>query len=85
MVLSLPVYIAVSTLTESTLKNVPQVVNVQELKSNSAAPSVAMGYVWLFFVFILWHHEGPLLGRSTVVMVWLFSRQSPGLWRDGQP
>ncbi|XP_008823886.1 nuclear pore complex protein Nup214 isoform X2 [Nannospalax galili] len=34
---------AVSTLTESTLKNVPQVVNVQELKSNSAAPSVAMG------------------------------------------
>ncbi|KAL1786322.1 nuclear pore complex protein Nup214 isoform X2 [Sigmodon hispidus] len=34
---------AVSTLTESTLKNVPQVVNVQELKSNPAAPSVAMG------------------------------------------
>ncbi|XP_007651481.1 nuclear pore complex protein Nup214 isoform X2 [Cricetulus griseus] len=33
---------AVSTLTESTLKNVPQVVNVQELKSNPAAPSVAM-------------------------------------------
>lgn len=40
-----PVYIAVSTLTESTLKNVPQVVNVQELKSNPSAPSVAMGYV----------------------------------------
>lgn len=39
------VYIAVSTLTESTLKNVPQVVNVQELKSNPAAPSVAMRYV----------------------------------------
>jgi hypothetical protein len=36
---------AVSTLTESTLKNVPQVVNVQELKSNSTAPSAAMGYV----------------------------------------
>ncbi|XP_052578564.1 nuclear pore complex protein Nup214 isoform X4 [Peromyscus californicus insignis] len=34
---------AVSTLTESTLKNVPQVVNVQELKSNPAAPSVVMG------------------------------------------
>nr|XP_045005847.1 nuclear pore complex protein Nup214 isoform X2 [Jaculus jaculus] len=34
---------AVSTLTESTLKNVPQVVNVQELKSNAAAPSLAMG------------------------------------------
>ncbi|KAM7316828.1 hypothetical protein ACRRTK_024559 [Alexandromys fortis] len=34
---------AVSTLTESTLKNVPQVVNVQELKSNPSAPSVAMG------------------------------------------
>ncbi|XP_073909073.1 nuclear pore complex protein Nup214 isoform X3 [Castor canadensis] len=34
---------AVSTLTESTLKNVPQVVNVQELKSNSTAPSAAMG------------------------------------------
>ncbi|XP_036039739.1 nuclear pore complex protein Nup214 isoform X3 [Onychomys torridus] len=34
---------AVSTLTESTLKNVPQVVNVQELKSNPATPSVVMG------------------------------------------
>nr|XP_023400594.1 nuclear pore complex protein Nup214 isoform X2 [Loxodonta africana] len=34
---------AVSTLTESTLKNVPQVVNVQELKNNPAAPSPAMG------------------------------------------
>ncbi|XP_021079544.1 nuclear pore complex protein Nup214 isoform X2 [Mesocricetus auratus] len=34
---------AVSTLTESTLKNVPQVVNVQELKSSPAAPSVALG------------------------------------------
>ncbi|CAO2597984.1 Nuclear pore complex protein Nup214 [Lemmus lemmus] len=34
---------AVSTLTESALKNVPQVVNVQELKSNPSAPSVAMG------------------------------------------
>ncbi|CAO2597985.1 Nuclear pore complex protein Nup214 [Lemmus lemmus] len=33
---------AVSTLTESALKNVPQVVNVQELKSNPSAPSVAM-------------------------------------------
>ncbi|XP_042130857.2 nuclear pore complex protein Nup214 isoform X2 [Peromyscus maniculatus bairdii] len=33
---------AVSTLTESTLKNVPQVVNVQELKSNPATPSVVM-------------------------------------------
>uniref|UniRef100_A0A452QWM4 Nuclear pore complex protein Nup214 n=1 Tax=Ursus americanus TaxID=9643 RepID=A0A452QWM4_URSAM len=36
---------AVSTLTESTLKNVPQVVNVQELKNNPAATSAAMGYV----------------------------------------
>ncbi|KAK2494488.1 hypothetical protein MC885_010168 [Smutsia gigantea] len=36
---------AVSTLTESTLKNVPQVVNVQELKNNPPAPSAAMGYV----------------------------------------
>ncbi|XP_066896544.1 nuclear pore complex protein Nup214 isoform X1 [Kogia breviceps] len=34
---------AVSTLTESTLKNVPQVVNVQELKNNPAAPPAAMG------------------------------------------
>uniref|UniRef100_A0A7N5K4W5 Nucleoporin 214 n=1 Tax=Ailuropoda melanoleuca TaxID=9646 RepID=A0A7N5K4W5_AILME len=34
---------AVSTLTESTLKNVPQVVNVQELKNNPAATSAAMG------------------------------------------
>ncbi|XP_062938183.1 nuclear pore complex protein Nup214 isoform X1 [Cynocephalus volans] len=34
---------AVSTLTESTLKNVPQVVNVQELKNNPTAPSVVMG------------------------------------------
>ncbi|XP_038960678.1 nuclear pore complex protein Nup214 isoform X1 [Rattus norvegicus] len=34
---------AVSTLTESTLKNVPQVVNVQELKSNPSPPSAAMG------------------------------------------
>nr|XP_031306577.1 nuclear pore complex protein Nup214 isoform X2 [Camelus dromedarius] len=34
---------AVSTLTESTLKNVPQVVNVQELKNNPTAPSAAMG------------------------------------------
>ncbi|XP_008247276.1 nuclear pore complex protein Nup214 isoform X3 [Oryctolagus cuniculus] len=34
---------AVSTLTESTLKTVPQVVNVQELKSSPAAPSTAMG------------------------------------------
>ncbi|XP_023371883.1 nuclear pore complex protein Nup214 isoform X2 [Otolemur garnettii] len=33
----------VSTLTESTLKNVPQVVNVQELKNNPAAPSAAGG------------------------------------------
>uniref|UniRef100_A0A8C8X1Q7 Nuclear pore complex protein Nup214 n=1 Tax=Panthera leo TaxID=9689 RepID=A0A8C8X1Q7_PANLE len=33
---------AVSTLTESTLKNVPQVVNVQELKNNPGAPSAAM-------------------------------------------
>ncbi|XP_034520580.1 nuclear pore complex protein Nup214 isoform X3 [Ailuropoda melanoleuca] len=33
----------VSTLTESTLKNVPQVVNVQELKNNPAATSAAMG------------------------------------------
>ncbi|XP_028613025.1 nuclear pore complex protein Nup214 isoform X2 [Grammomys surdaster] len=32
-----------STLTESTLKNVPQVVNVQELKSSPSPPSVAMG------------------------------------------
>ncbi|XP_031225629.1 nuclear pore complex protein Nup214 isoform X2 [Mastomys coucha] len=32
-----------STLTESTLKTVPQVVNVQELKSNSSPPSAAMG------------------------------------------
>uniref|UniRef100_A0A8C9K505 Nucleoporin 214 n=1 Tax=Panthera tigris altaica TaxID=74533 RepID=A0A8C9K505_PANTA len=31
------------TLTESTLKNVPQVVNVQELKNNPGAPSAAMG------------------------------------------
>ncbi|XP_055207336.2 nuclear pore complex protein Nup214 isoform X7 [Gorilla gorilla gorilla] len=34
---------AVNTLTESTLKNVPQVVNVQELKNNPASPSTAMG------------------------------------------
>lgn len=34
---------AVSTLTESTLKNVPQVVNVQELKNNATAPSATMG------------------------------------------
>ncbi|KAM5186777.1 nuclear pore complex protein Nup214 isoform 1-T1 [Callospermophilus lateralis] len=34
---------AVSTLTESTLKNVPQVVNVQELKNNPAASAAAMG------------------------------------------
>ncbi|XP_006164396.1 nuclear pore complex protein Nup214 isoform X4 [Tupaia chinensis] len=34
---------AVSTLTESTLKTVPQVVNVQELKSNPSAPSATMG------------------------------------------
>ncbi|XP_040819772.1 nuclear pore complex protein Nup214 isoform X1 [Ochotona curzoniae] len=34
---------AVSTLTESTLKNVPQVVNVQELKSNPPASSPAVG------------------------------------------
>ncbi|XP_058998219.1 nuclear pore complex protein Nup214 isoform X6 [Mustela lutreola] len=34
---------AVSTLTESTLKNVPQVVNVQELKTNPTATSAAMG------------------------------------------
>ncbi|VCX39806.1 unnamed protein product, partial [Gulo gulo] len=34
---------AVSTLTESTLKNVPQVVNVQELKTNPTAASAAMG------------------------------------------
>ncbi|KAB0407108.1 hypothetical protein E2I00_004264, partial [Balaenoptera physalus] len=33
---------AVSTLTESTLKNVPQVVNVQELKNNPTAPSAAI-------------------------------------------
>ncbi|KAM5299197.1 nuclear pore complex protein Nup214 isoform 2-T2 [Ctenodactylus gundi] len=34
---------AVSTLTESTLKNVPQVVNVQELKTASAAAPAATG------------------------------------------
>ncbi|XP_060056378.1 nuclear pore complex protein Nup214 isoform X2 [Erinaceus europaeus] len=34
---------AVSTLTESTLKNVPQVVNVKELKNNPTAPSAAVG------------------------------------------
>ncbi|XP_042537059.1 nuclear pore complex protein Nup214 isoform X2 [Dipodomys spectabilis] len=34
---------AVSTLTESTLKTVPQVVNVQELKSTPAVPSTALG------------------------------------------
>ncbi|XP_045877969.1 nuclear pore complex protein Nup214 isoform X2 [Meles meles] len=34
---------AVSTLTESTLKTVPQVVNVQELKTNPTAASAAMG------------------------------------------
>ncbi|XP_024417826.2 nuclear pore complex protein Nup214 isoform X2 [Desmodus rotundus] len=34
---------AVSTLTESTLKTVPQVVNVQELKNNPAPASAAMG------------------------------------------
>ncbi|KAM9722418.1 nuclear pore complex protein Nup214 isoform 4-T4 [Dama dama] len=34
---------AVSTLTESTLKNVPQVVNVQELKNNATAPSATVG------------------------------------------
>ncbi|XP_005408412.1 PREDICTED: nuclear pore complex protein Nup214 isoform X2 [Chinchilla lanigera] len=34
---------AVSTLTESTLKNVPQVVNVQELKNNPTAPAAAVG------------------------------------------
>ncbi|KAM6169421.1 nuclear pore complex protein Nup214 [Rhynchocyon petersi] len=34
---------AVSTLTESTLKNVPQVVNVQELKNNPSASSAAIG------------------------------------------
>ncbi|XP_027946382.1 nuclear pore complex protein Nup214 isoform X3 [Eumetopias jubatus] len=34
---------AVSTLTESTLKNVPQVVNVQELKNNPTATSATMG------------------------------------------
>ncbi|XP_023556081.1 nuclear pore complex protein Nup214 isoform X3 [Octodon degus] len=34
---------AVSTLTESTLKNVPQVVNVQELKNNLTAPASAVG------------------------------------------
>eukprot|EP00069_Balaena_mysticetus_P006642 bmy_05352T0 len=39
---------AVSTLTESTLKNVPQVVNVQELKNNPTAPSAAIGYVTTF-------------------------------------
>ncbi|XP_053415288.1 nuclear pore complex protein Nup214 isoform X3 [Nycticebus coucang] len=33
----------ISTLTESTLKNVPQVVNVQELKNDPAAPSAAGG------------------------------------------
>lgn len=45
MVLSSLFYVAVSTLTESSLKNVPQVVNVQELQSNPSPPSVAMGYV----------------------------------------
>ncbi|XP_039718814.1 nuclear pore complex protein Nup214 isoform X3 [Pteropus medius] len=34
---------AISTLTESTLKNVPQVVNVQELKNNPSPTSAAMG------------------------------------------
>ncbi|XP_052038103.1 nuclear pore complex protein Nup214 isoform X2 [Apodemus sylvaticus] len=34
---------AVSTLTESTLKNVPQVVTVQDLKSNPSPPSPAVG------------------------------------------
>uniref|UniRef100_A0A8C3W7L1 Nuclear pore complex protein Nup214 n=1 Tax=Catagonus wagneri TaxID=51154 RepID=A0A8C3W7L1_9CETA len=34
---------AVNTLTESTLKNVPQVVNVQELKNSPAPASAAMG------------------------------------------
>ncbi|XP_042637393.1 nuclear pore complex protein Nup214 [Orycteropus afer afer] len=34
---------AISTLTESTLKNVPQVVNVQELKNNPTTPSATMG------------------------------------------
>ncbi|KAM7092401.1 nuclear pore complex protein Nup214 isoform 1-T1 [Molossus nigricans] len=34
---------AVSTLTESTLKTVPQVVNVQELKNNPSPASAAMG------------------------------------------
>ncbi|XP_006892504.1 PREDICTED: nuclear pore complex protein Nup214 [Elephantulus edwardii] len=34
---------AVNTLTESTLKNVPQVVNVQELKNNPTAPPAVMG------------------------------------------
>ncbi|XP_006835054.1 PREDICTED: nuclear pore complex protein Nup214 [Chrysochloris asiatica] len=34
---------AVSTLTESTLKNVPQVVNVQELKNNPTTPSATVG------------------------------------------
>ncbi|XP_037654406.1 LOW QUALITY PROTEIN: nuclear pore complex protein Nup214 [Choloepus didactylus] len=34
---------AVSTLTESTLKNVPQVVNVQELKNNPTPPPAVMG------------------------------------------
>ncbi|XP_029776915.1 nuclear pore complex protein Nup214 [Suricata suricatta] len=34
---------AVSTLTESTLKNVPQVVNVQDLKNSPGAPPAALG------------------------------------------
>uniref|UniRef100_A0A8C4LM16 Nuclear pore complex protein Nup214 n=1 Tax=Equus asinus asinus TaxID=83772 RepID=A0A8C4LM16_EQUAS len=40
---------AVSTLTESTLKNVPQVVNVQELKNNPTPPSAVMRYEWCYF------------------------------------
>uniref|UniRef100_A0A8C2NTY3 Nuclear pore complex protein Nup214 n=1 Tax=Capra hircus TaxID=9925 RepID=A0A8C2NTY3_CAPHI len=52
---------AVSTLTESTLKNVPQVVNVQELKNNATAPSATMGYVTASVVYCFVGHVNVFL------------------------
>lgn len=63
-------------MTESTLKNVPQVVNVQELKNNATAPSAAVGYVTASLAclsqWIILHSVGlPAGSSSAVVPVWL--------------
>jgi hypothetical protein len=69
-------------LTESTLKNVPQVVNVQELKSNSTAPSAAMGYVTVLCGFKPMDFSrmevNCFQGAALLLSLWLFPCRAVG-------